>query len=326
MNTTLTLAQTAELLRDRDDFLLLTHDRPDGDAIGSLVGLLRVLLANGKHATAWMPEPPPERYRSFLPAEGLRIGDPLPIPASFNGTVLCLDFSSPERCPQVNLTHPALLNIDHHPDNTRFGRWNLVAPEACATAEILFWLVGAIPGWDLPAEAATAFLLGVVMDTGGFRFDNTAAGALNTAADLTEIGADYRRVINEMFFAKPESLARLEADLTLNHLHREANGRYAWAWLDPALFETHGVAECDTEGLIDIPRGLAGTVIVALFHRRGNDIRVSLRSKDSRFPVGPIARQFTGGGHEMAAGATLAGMSQDEAIAAIRGEVLRILE
>jgi phosphoesterase RecJ-like protein len=321
--TTVTLAQAAQLLKERDNFLLLTHDRPDGDAIGALAGLLDTLRANGKQAVAWIPEAPPERYRGFLPGEGLRIGEPVPDLAAFS-TVVCLDFSQPDRCPSIRLEHPAILNLDHHPDNARFGRWNLVAPEACATTEILHWLIGAV-GWELSAEAATALLLGVIMDTGGFRFDNTASGALGTAADLTEAGADYRRVVAGMFFAKPMNLVRLEADLALNHLHAEADGRFAWAWLDPALFAAHGVAENETEGLIEVLRGIAGTVVVALFQPRDGNIRVSLRSKDPRIPVGPIARAFAGGGHEMAAGATLVGMDREQAIAAIRERVLAAL-
>jgi len=320
--STITLKQAAQLLNDQDNVLLLTHDRPDGDAIGALAGLLDALRANGKQAGAWMPEAPPPRYRGFLPDE-VRIGGPAPNLAAY-ALVICLDFSQPDRCPSVRLDHPAILNIDHHPDNTRFGRWNLVAPEACATTEILHWLIAAA-GWELPAEAATALLLGVVMDTGGFRFDNTGSGALATAADLVEAGADYRQVVAGMFFAKPMGLVRLEADLALNHLQAEADGRYAWAWLDPSLFAAHGVAENETEGLIDVLRGIAGTVVVALFQPRGGDIRVSLRSKDLRVPVGPIARAFGGGGHEMAAGATLAGMDRDQAVAAIRDRVLAAL-
>lgn len=320
-----TLAEGAALLASRDDFLLLTHDHPDGDAVGALVGMLLALRANGKRATAWLPEPPPARYRAFLPTEGLCSGLPAPNLAAFAGTVLCLDFSSPERCPQVRLDHPAIFNLDHHPDNSQFGAWNLVAPEACAAAELIFWLFGVIPGWQLPPEAATALLLGVVMDTGCFRFDNTTSSALITAADLAEAGADYRGIINAMFFAKPEPLARLEADLVLNEMRLEADGRYAWAWVDQELFARHAVAERDTEGLIDVLRAIAGTVIVAIFQRRDNEVRVSLRGKDEKFPVAPLARSFGGGGHALAAGATLVGMDRDQAIAAVRQEVLTLL-
>lgn len=291
-------------LRENDNYLILTHEHPDGDAFGSVFGLLTVLWENGKKADAFFPDAIPLRYQNFIP-DGLIIGK-LPDLSPYSW-LICLDFSSPERVALGNddktvISSFQTANIDHHPDNKLFGVRNFVDTKASATAEILYRAIKNIKGWQIPRKAATCFLIGIVMDTGGFRFDNTTPAVFNISAELLKSGAEYSKIINEMFFSKPLAFARLEAELLQRHLHTACSGRYIWIYLTEEILKSHGVLKKETEGLIDILRMLRGVDIVCIFHKEDKGFHFSLRSKNTKYSVGKIARSLNGGGHELAAG------------------------
>lgn len=311
------LAKAAEFIRKHDDYLLVTHERPDGDAVGSTFGLLNFLHENGKRAEAVIPDPLPEKYLPF-------------IGSNYRTNITKFEFAMYQSCLVLDTPNPMraaiggglkfeqvgipLILLDHHPDNLRYGMVNVVAPKAAATAELLFMLSKLLPGWKVSPRTATLWLLGIIMDTGAFRFDNTSPQTLRHAAELLERKADHHKIMLEMFFSKPMELQQFESELFSSHLRTDCGGRFAWIYVPEELIRKYHIDMRDTEGLIEILRSLQKTDIVALLQRADDGYKVSLRSKDPRFSVGQIARQLNGGGHELAAGGKIKNANFDSAI------------
>ncbi len=286
-------------------FLIFTHENPDGDAFGSVFSLHSFLTDNGGNATVLLPEGIPENYQSFAPENG--ITEKLsPEKLKEFDFVVCLDNSAKGRCGLESISLEAikqpLLNIDHHPDNEKFGSEDVIVPDAASTTEILFRIFKKSPNRKISDSTATALLLGLMMDTGTFRFDNTSPAAFRTAGELLELGADHHRIIKSMHLSRPLNYLRFEAELLSDHLRTAFSDRFAWFFIPEEMISKYTVDLRDTEGLIDIIRSIAGTDIVALMQKREDYFKVSLRSKDPKYSAGKIARQLNGGGHEMAAG------------------------
>jgi phosphoesterase RecJ-like protein len=297
------LTEIASLIKQNDNFIILTHLNPDGDAMGSASGMLYALEEKGKKAVALLPEPVPDNYSDLLP-EALKTITREKL-NSFDFCV-CLDISVPDRAglPEPlkysDITIP-VINLDHHPDNSLFGTYNFVDPEASATAEILKTLLD-LSRWPVSERNATRLLTGIIMDTGCFRFDNTSPEAMRKSAELLEAGADHHAVIEKMFFSQKENYIKFNADVCLNHMKTVLEGKLALITLNEAVLRKHAVAIKNTEGLIDFARSIDTAVAAALIHPRDNGFKVSMRSKTPLLSVGGIARQLGGGGHEMAAG------------------------
>ena len=218
-----------------------------------------------------------------------------------------------------------IVNIDHHPDNRCFGKFNLIMPEAAATAEIIFRIMREIPQWKISPKSATLLMIGIIMDTGGFRFDNTSAGVLEIAAELLRLKADHHRIITNMFFSKHLPYVQFEAELMTQHLKVNKSGRFGWIYIPESLIERYGINMKNAEGLIEGLRSIGGMDIVALLQRRDDGVKISLRSKDSRYSVGKIARQLNGGGHELAAGCMIKTDNVETAENILLSHVERIL-
>ena len=320
--------ELGSVLKENDNFLLLAHEKPDGDALGSLFGLFTVLRENGKKADAYLPEKPPMRYVPFVP-EGIIAGN-TPDLDSYS-CVVCLDTSTPDRIGiekelRGKLLSRPMINIDHHPDNKLFGKQNFIIPDAAATAEILFRTLKDSTEMRISQTAATFLLMGMIMDTGGFRFDNTRASTLKTASELMAAGADYSRLINALFFSQPLSFVRMEAELISKNLRTAFSGRYAWAYLSDDMLKTYGVDKKDTEMLIDSIRQIDGVEIAVVFYRKDDGFKISMRSKNKKYSVAKIARALNGGGHELAAGGFMKTDNISEAENTVLSHVSAILE
>lgn len=318
----------ADHLRATDRFLILSHVKPDGDALGTSFALLGALLEQGKSATLFLGEPIPDNYREFQP-ENVIVGEPFRNLEAFSSCV-CVDVSNPDRidtpagCDPTALPTP-LVNIDHHPDNARFGDLNGVDPAAAATAEIMIEMFNHLR-WPISSSTSTRLLLGMVMDTGCFRFDNTDPAALEATAELLRRGADHHRVVERMFHSKPMKLIQLEADLAANHLRTACDGKFIWMRLPDEILARHGVALKDTEGLIDLVRSVNGPVIAGLIRPQDDGYKISLRSKEPTRSVGAVARRLNGGGHEMAAGGFIKADSFADAESVLIDHVAEILK
>ena len=311
-------------LRDAGKLVVITHENPDGDALGSLVAMRGILTEIGKDCLMFIDAhelPLPQEYR-FFPLDGL-VSEP---PADLDErTVVFLDCGNLDRNPAEAFRRPGthILNIDHHHDNTRFGTVNLVVDDASCTAEIIWDLMSAL---DVrPSLAvAEALYVGLITDTGRFMYENTGRRAHMMAADLIDAGVDvhemYRRVYEGVPYGKLALLAR-----GLANVERYDDGRLTMTALSASDFRESGAEESYSEGVVDHLRAVQGTAVAALIRDRigeaGGGLRkVSLRASDERVDVSAIARAQGGGGHRQAAGFTT-GLSHDELVSFLRSEL-----
>jgi bifunctional oligoribonuclease and PAP phosphatase NrnA len=304
MSKRIDIKTLSELLLSIDNVLILAHERPDGDAFGSVIALLTMFRSLGKKADSYFPEKISNRYKDYL-CDGFYIETP---PPAFNYSYcICLDCSNLERlavCEEKKEEISALpmINIDHHFDNTLYGLYNYVDCNASSASEIVFDILETSDNWIVTPNAATALTMGILMDTGGFRFDNTSSAVLRKTAELMELGADYINTIKSMYFTKSMDLYHLEADIALNYLKITFNGRFAYFYMDEAILTRHNLTARDTEGLIDTIRIINGIDITAILTKKNNGFRVSMRSNNPDYAVSEIAHRLNGGGHKLAAG------------------------
>jgi phosphoesterase RecJ-like protein len=293
-------------LRAADKLVVVTHEHPDGDALGSLIAMQGVLETIGKDCLMFIDSrdlPLPQEY-SFL-ALNRQVSEP---PADVDErTIVFLDCGNLERNPAEAFRRPGvhILNIDHHHDNTRFGTVNLVVPEASCTAEIVWGLMGSL-GVQPALPVAEALYVGLITDTGRFMYENTGRQAHVMAADLIDAGVDvhemYRRVYEGVPYGKLALLAR-----GLANVERYDDGRLTMTELRASDFRDSGAEESYSEGVVDHLRAVEGTALAALVRDRISDEaeglrKVSLRAGDDRVDVSAIARAQGGGGHRQAAG------------------------
>ncbi|WP_372789191.1 bifunctional oligoribonuclease/PAP phosphatase NrnA [Paraconexibacter sp.] len=318
-------------IRMADKFVLVTHENPDGDALGSLVGMQRVLTALGKDSVMFMDAgefPLPYEYR-FFQLEGLVSSPPADLQ---DRTVIYLDCGNIDRNPAdvVKRDDAHILNIDHHHDNTHFGTVNLVVPEASCTAEIVWDLMRALGVVPTP-EIADALYVGLVTDTGKFMYENTGTRAHVMAAELIAAGVDvnaiYRRLYEEMPFGKLALLGR-----GLAGVQRFDGGTLTYTHLTKDDYEAAGAEESYSEGIIDHLRCVQGTRVAAVARdilSEDNDPplrkKVSLRSTDGTVDVSVIARAGGGGGHRQAAGFTTT-MVEEQLVDFLRQQVAAQLD
>jgi bifunctional oligoribonuclease and PAP phosphatase NrnA len=298
--------EVLQAIRAHERFCLTTHERPDGDAVGSLAAMQGVLAALGKEALAFLPAeefPLPYEYR-FLQLEGLVTEPPEDLA---DRVLIFLDCGNIDRSPVGESEAQIVVNVDHHHDNTRFGTINHVDPQSSCTAEMVWDLAHGLGVKATPA-IAEALYVGLVTDTGRFMYENTGARAHVMAAKLIEAGIDnheiYRRLYEGIPQAKLDLLAR-----GLSNVQRFDDGRVTVTELNRSDYELAGADESFSEGVIDHLRSLEGTAVAGLVRERMIDSdkgrwKVSLRAADDRVDVSRIARELGGGGHRRAAGAT----------------------
>ncbi len=297
-----------DALRSSERFVLLTHEHPDGDALGSLSGMHAVLRALGKDAVMFICAeefPLPHEYRWMELSEAIST-----VPDDVRErTIVFLDCGNIDRNPveEFRREDATILNIDHHHDNTRFGTVNHVVQQASCTAEIVWDLMGSL-GVRPSREIAEALYVGLITDTGRFMYENTGPAAHLMAADLIAAGVDVPAVYRRIYEGWPEPKLRLFAR-ALMRTERHAGGALTMTQLGVEDFRQTGAEESYTEGIIDSLRAVEGTKVAALSRElvaqepgEGSRWKVSLRSGDGEVDVSVIARAGGGGGHKAAAG------------------------
>lgn len=293
-------------------FLIVTHERPDGDAVGSASALLLLLRENGFSADLFLPDEIPDSLREFLPGNAVPAG-PLPDTKAVEDAyamVLSVDASTSKRLGFGTVTADTLslpfAALDHHPDHIDFAPMVYVDSSASSAAEIVYQLACAAQ-WRISPEAATCLLLGIASDTGCFRFDNTTPRTFQTASALLELGASHHRVVDRLYFSRPFNMASFEAELFTSCLKTAFNGHFAWFLIPDMLLKKYRVNLRNTENLIENLRSIDGVKVAALIKPGGSPgiFKISLRSKVPSVSVGKIARSLNGGGHELAAGCTI---------------------
>ncbi len=295
-----------DVLRTHDRFLVTTHENPDGDALGSLLGLHLALVELGKDSVMVLGDQPlPAEYR-FLGLEEHGLVHARPADAETR-ILVAVDCAQESRIAAKDLLPHAtrVVNIDHHHDNTRFGSVDLIVPDASSTGEVLADVLHALGVTATPA-IAEALYTALVTDTGRFQYSNTTPKALRLAAELIEAGADVTRVFQGVYesleFAKVKLLGS-----ALRHATIHEGGRVVIAHLTREDFAEAGAEEPFSEGVIDHLRAVEGTELAALIRElppAGEACKVSLRASIDTLDVSAIARQSGGGGHRQAAGFT----------------------
>ena len=323
MSTAETRKAVVDEIKQAERFVLVTHEHPDGDALGSLIATQGVLRALGKDSIMFIAAdefPLPREYR-FFDLDGVASAVPADLA---DRTAIFLDCGNIERNPAATLRDvEPLLNIDHHHDNTRFGTVDHVVPEASCTAEIVWDLMPAL-GVGLTKSIADALYVGLITDTGRFSYENTGPQAHRMAAELITAGVDvaaiYQQIYEGMPFAKLELLKR-----ALEHVARYDGGSLAIAFLDASDYAEAGAEESYSEGIIDHLRAVDGTKVAVLVRellsgdKRGQK-KVSLRATGDDVDVSAIARAHAGGGHRRAAGFTTE-LTNDALVEELRGQV-----
>ena len=293
-------------LREAPRVLIVTHESPDGDALGSLLGMKLACEQLGKDVCIYLtPETGLPREYGFMELDDVLRAPPEDCEQRVLIAVDCAnarrigpDSSSLERAASV-------LNIDHHHDNTRFGDVNLVVDDASSTAEILADLFAGV-GVQLTKDIAAALYIGVVTDTGRFQYTNTTPKTMRLAAELLEAGADAQRIFQDVYESVELPKLRLLARALDNVMVRD-EGRLIISSLTREDFAKAGADEPFAEGIIDYLRAIAGAEMVSLIREPPLDgslppRKVSLRSTNSGIDVSAIARELGGGGHRQAAG------------------------
>jgi phosphoesterase RecJ-like protein len=318
------IEQIAGEIRSRDRFLLTAHEGPDGDALGSLLGMHHLLTQLGKDSVMFMAAkefPLPIEYR-FLPLEEVFHEPPADMA---DRTVVFLDCGNIDRMPLDFLSDGAnaIVNIDHHHDNTRFGDFNLVDTEASCTAEIVHDLAMLL-GARVTREMASALYVGLVTDTGKFMYENTDARTHRIAAELIEAGVDVADTYQRLYEHVPMEKVRLVAR-ALENIRRHCDERLAVTYIAAVDYEATGAGEDMTEGIIDHLRSIEGVKVAAVVRDLGDRGRaarkVSLRSSEGDVDVSAIARKSGGGGHKRAAGFST-DLELDDLVAFVCGEVV----
>lgn len=314
--------EVVKALNRYDSFILLEHQKPDGDCVGSGLALVQALRALGKQALLVSDDPHPALY-DFLPgrqfhsrAGFLKVEDYSPQVAIF------LDCTDPERAGKgLEFAQGKLwVNIDHHVSNSRFGAINLVNSEAAATGELIYDVLNALEA-PIDKDIAVCLYVAIITDTGGFRYQNTAKRTHLLAADLLDRGVNGPEVFERVFDTRTVSsvvlLARALRTLQLYH-----EGKVASVCLTQEMIRLSGASSDETEGIIGYPRSISG-VEVSLFFKEADEagsIHVSFRSR-SAVDVAAVAKSLGGGGHPRAAGALIKGTMEE-----VRKKVMSYLD
>jgi phosphoesterase RecJ-like protein len=284
----------------RQRFILTSHARPDGDAVGSVLACGQILRSMGKQADVFLADGVPYIYKPLPFTDGVVVSPTAP--AEYDAAII-LECDSVQRTRIEGLENHYLINIDHHSTARPFAHVNWIDPSACATAEMIFRLAREA-GVKISPDVATCLYTAVLTDTGSFCFNGTNERTFALAQELVRAGADPARIAQNVYFSNPYAKMRLLGS-ALSNLHRD--GELAWMHISRDHMERAGAVDEDTEGLVNYALAIEG-IEVAIFFREQADgrFRVSLRSK-GRINVASVAERFGGGGHECASGCSLEG-------------------
>jgi phosphoesterase RecJ-like protein len=294
--------QIGDVFRRHQSFVLISHVRPDGDAIGSQLGLGFSLLAAGKSVRMFNEDGLPDNLAFLRGSDRIERPPAEPVDAE---VVIALDTATRPRlgaaCLHAASKGTLWLNIDHHISNPKYGDLNLIDSTSPATGEILYELITALD-LPLPEESRDALYVAVSTDTGSFQYPSTTAKTYDMAADLIRRGLEVGAINSKTYDNHPfRRLALLRA--LLNTLELTADGMVAYWTLDEKTRVDLALNAEDSEGLIDVIRAIRGVQVAVFFEELPDGkSRVSMRSKDRRYDVCQIAAEFGGGGHALAAG------------------------
>jgi bifunctional oligoribonuclease and PAP phosphatase NrnA len=296
------LSQVIELIESKQKFAITTHVRPDGDGIGSSLGLYWLLRSLGKDVEVIVRDKIPSSYLSLPGAREIR--QVLEIDEKYDA-VFVIECSGLERPGIKNLENQFTVNIDHHVTSERFGKINWIDPTASAVGEMIYNLCKAIGG-KITSEIAECLYMALVTDTGSFLFSNTTDRTLKIASELIKFGAKPSKISEVVYNSHSWSRIELLREV-LNTVRRDPSGRVAWMRQSLEMIDKTGAVDGDNAGFVNIP--LEAKEIKAVVYMRETQhqtYRVSLRSK-GKIDIAKVAEKFGGGGHKNAAGCRVQG-------------------
>lgn len=306
-STDATIAQVADAIRARQRFVVVSHARPDGDAIGSQVAMGLALRALGKDVRLVAHDPAPQQMRDFPAVDQIALTERLADPGDAVIFMECGDVTRPG---VGGLDRGFIINIDHHPGNTMYGAMNCIDLTAAACGEVVFELIGEL-GVPVTREIATHIYLAILTDTGGFHYSHISPRTFDICRRCVEAGMDPTAVSRAIY--DNNNLGRVRIwGAVLNDMRLSPDGRVATLSMDRALAARCGATYDDTEGLINFPLTVKEIEAVIFFKESGPvdvpagasataDWRISMRSKGA-VNVNAVAREFGGGGHTNASG------------------------
>jgi bifunctional oligoribonuclease and PAP phosphatase NrnA len=307
------------VLADCRTVCVVGHVRPDGDCIGSQLGLALALQEQGKRVTVWNDDPVPDKL-AFLDPRGLvrkpRRG------VSFDAVIAtdCASFERLGKTGKCITNRKVFINIDHHASNTRYADINWIVPQSPSSGELILRFLQEAR-WPVTPAIANALFAAISTDTGSFQYPSTRPATFQAAADLVRRGADLGFICQQVYHSYPLQRVKL-----LRHVYNRFRlidrDRVGYFWLRPADFTRTGASTEDSEGLIDHVRAIESVVVAVVFEEMEPELtRISLRSKSDKVDVNAIAGQFGGGGHSAAAGARVPGRPltvQRQVLAAVK--------
>jgi len=308
-----------DAVRESRTLCVVGHIRPDGDCVGSQLGLTLALHGEGKKVLCWNEDPLPQKYEFLDPGHLFQ----RPKPGHKFDCVIATDAASFDRLGKVGsciARRKLFINIDHHESNTRYADINWISPREPSSGELVFRIMR-VAKWPITKPIADCLFTAVSTDTGSFQYPSTRPGTYHVAGELVRRGADLAKICDEVYQSYPLSRARLLRHI-YSHFHLTHQNKIAYFWLKKADFARTGAESSDSEGLIDHIRAIAPVVVACVFEEIDPQLtRISLRSKSADVNVNDIAAQFGGGGHPAAAGARITGNPlsvQRKVIAAIK--------
>ncbi len=308
-----------DAIRPCQTFCVVGHIRPDGDCIGSQLGLTLALRNEGRSVVCWNEDSVPQKL-SFLDPDGV-IQKPKG-GQSFD-CVIATDAATYERLGRVVgfiKERKLLVNIDHHASNSRYGDVNWVSAHAPSTGELIYQFLRQAR-WPISPQIADCLFTAVSTDTGSFQYPTTRPTSYHVAGELVKRGANLEKICHEVYQSYPISRVRL-LQRVYNRFRLAHDNQIAYFWLKQTDYSRTGADKADSEGLIDHIRAIEPVVVACVFEEMEPELtRISLRSKTTKVDVNKIASQFGGGGHAAAAGARVRGRPlsvQRRVIAAIK--------
>lgn len=322
----LNLSQAAALLRMREHYIVLCHANPDVDAIGSAVGLCRILRRLGKGAQFLCPDPIPAQYTFLTEQQEVLTLQTVSASDLREKTIVTVDTAelslSGQLCDML-AAYPPLLSLDHHAACKPFSQYLYLDARAAACAEIIAALAQEL-GVGMTAAIALPLYAGINADTGGFRYSNTTSQTHLRAAELLSQGIDGTAVNRHLY--EDRSLSEIAAlRLALTQMRLCFDGRVAVVSFSAAMLQENGLKDTDLDSVVNLLRSIHGVGIAAVLKPRGEELyKVSMRSK-GQYTVNEICAALGGGGHACAAGCTVSAKTSQAAEQLVLGQIAKAL-
>src|SRR5256712_2700580 len=296
------LSQVVELIEKKDRFAITSHVRPDGDGLGSSLGLFWLLKSLNKDVEVIMRDPAPHSYQQLPGAGAIRVTPAVDRPYDAVFVIECSDIDRPGL---IDLEKQFVVNIDHHSTTALFGAINWIDSTASAVGEMIYNLCKAT-GVRVTKEIAECVYTALITDTGSFHYSNTTERTFKVASELVRSGVKPAKTAEAVFASYPWSRIRLMGEV-LSSAKRDSSGRVASLQLSLEMQNRSGASDEDADGFVNYPLTVGEVEAVALLKECAPGVyRTSLRSKGD-VNVARVAEMFGGGGHRNAAGCTLKG-------------------